>query len=411
MNFQFIHAADLHLGSPFLGLASHDEEIAKQFSNASRGAFTDLVTQAIDLKVAFVVIAGDVYDGDWKDTSIGLFFNRELARLDRAGIPVYLAKGNHDAESVVSKAISLPASVKVFPSSKAKSFQIEKFKIAIHGRSFPHRAVAENYALSYPEPDSGWFNIGVLHTSCNGRPNHDSYASCTVADLANRNYQYWALGHIHQYEEISRDPWIVFPGNLQGRSVRECGPKGAVIVDVGDGEVTNVQRIILDKARWAVVNIDVTGIDEEVDVFHRVEEAVSPLVSQADGRLFAVRVRIFGVSALHRRWKANADTLSDEVQAALHRLSEDVWLESVRVETSDLTTTHSEDTALRSLDLAAMLDGMETDPGVRTAALNELANITAKLPGGVTSVDMCSEDNIDEFLREARAMVLGRAKS
>ena len=295
MNFRFIHAADLHLGSPFIGLASHDEEIAKRFSSASREAFTELVTRAIDLKVAFVVIAGDVYDGEWKDTSIGLFFNRELARLDRAGIPVFLVKGNHDAESVVTKAVSLPACVQIFPSNKPKTFQIDNLRVAIHGRSFPDRAVTENYALSYPEPIPGRFNIGVLHTSCDGRPNHDSYAPCDVTDLARRNYQYWALGHIHEYEELCQDPWIVFSGNLQGRSIRECGPKGAVLVNVLDGEVEDVRRLILDKARWDTASIDIAGSDSEPDALHKIEEAVRPKIGQADGRLLALQVRFRGL--------------------------------------------------------------------------------------------------------------------
>ena len=111
MSFTFLHAADLHLGSPFTGLALKNEELALRFAKASRDAFSDLVSRAIEINVAFVVIAGDVYDGDWKDTSIGLFFNREIARLDRAGIRLFLLKGNHDADSVVTRAISLPESV------------------------------------------------------------------------------------------------------------------------------------------------------------------------------------------------------------------------------------------------------------------------------------------------------------
>src|SRR5665213_170591 len=110
MAFSFLHAADLHLGSPFTGLALKDEGLAKQFVTASRDAFSDLVTRAIEAKVAFVVIAGDVYDGEWKDTSIGLFFNREVARLERAGIPTFLLRGNHDAESIVTKSVTLPDS-------------------------------------------------------------------------------------------------------------------------------------------------------------------------------------------------------------------------------------------------------------------------------------------------------------
>lgn len=408
MGFQFIHAADLHLGSPFLGLATRDEEIAKRFSRASREAFTELVTQAIDLKVAFVVIAGDVYDGDWKDTSIGLFFNRELARLDRAGIPVFIVKGNHDAESVITKAISLPQSVEVFPSTKVKTFSIEKIKVALHGRSFPHRAVTENFALSYPAPIPGWFNIGVLHTSCDGRPNHDNYAPCTVGDLASRNYQYWALGHIHDYEEVCRDPWVVFPGNLQGRGIQESGPKGAVLVGVVDGEVNDVRRLILDKARWSAASVDMTGIEDEPDALQRIEEVVQPQVDQAEGRLLALQLRLHGTSSLHNRLKARRDSFSDEVQALLHRLHEDAWLQKLRIETTDPMMTT--DRPISSIDFAAMLDGIEQDAVVRAAAAEEFAIMKGKLPGGVGGETSISDD-LDALLSEARAIVLGRVNS
>jgi DNA repair protein SbcD/Mre11 len=207
--FTFIHAADLHLGSPFSGLAIKDEEVAQRFAGACRKAFAELITRAIDAAVGFVVIAGDVYDGEWKDNTIGLFFNREIARLHRAGIPLFLLKGNHDAESVVTKTIPLPKSVHQFSSTKAQSFRLDHLKVALHGRSFADRSASENYALGYPAPVQGWFNIGVLHTSCTGRPGHASYAPCTVSDLTSRGYDYWALGHVHEYEAVCRDPWVV----------------------------------------------------------------------------------------------------------------------------------------------------------------------------------------------------------
>ena len=190
MSFTFLHAADLHLGSPFTGLALRNEELALRFAKASRDAFSDLVSRAIETNVAFVVIAGDVYDGDWKDTSIGLFFNREIARLDRAGIRVFLLKGNHDAESVITRAISLSEGVFQFPATKTMTFRIDELNVALHGRSFPNRAVTENYVLAYPDPVPGWFNIGVLHTSCDGRPGHATYAPCTVGQLKSLGYQY-----------------------------------------------------------------------------------------------------------------------------------------------------------------------------------------------------------------------------
>ena len=167
--FSFLHAADLHLGSPFEGLSLKDEELARRFAAASREAFRSLVDAALAEKVAFVVIAGDIYEGEWRDASIGLFFNRELARLDRAGIGVFLLKGNHDAESVVTKSITLPANVREFQSRAAQSFRLEDLKVVLHGRSFPDRVVAENYALAYPPAVPGWFNIGVLHSFLHGQ--------------------------------------------------------------------------------------------------------------------------------------------------------------------------------------------------------------------------------------------------
>ena len=165
MGFSFLHAADLHLGSPFLGLSSNDEELARRVAAASREAFEELVEQAISRQVKFVVIAGDIYDGDWKDTTIGHFFNRQMARLQRAGIPVYKVRGNHDAESVITSAVTLPDSVNVFSSRRPETFLIPELKVALHGQSFANRAVPENLALTYPTPEPGMFNIGVLHTT------------------------------------------------------------------------------------------------------------------------------------------------------------------------------------------------------------------------------------------------------
>ena len=227
MAFRFLHAADLHLGSPLLGLAEKDEGVAARFASASRAAFEDLVTAALEEDVAFAVIAGDVFDGDWRDASIGLFFSRQLARLANRGVPTYLLRGNHDAESIVTKSLVWPERVFEFATKRPNTFRIDELRVALHGRGFPHPAVRENYALDYPGPVRGWFNIGVLHTAC-GRAGHENYAPCAPADLAARGYDYWALGHVHAFEIVARDPWIVYPGNLQaqGDRVKKCVTKG-----------------------------------------------------------------------------------------------------------------------------------------------------------------------------------------
>jgi len=409
MSFSFLHAADLHLNSPFIGLALRDEAVAQRLAAASRDAFSDLVTKAIDAGVAFVVIAGDVYDGEWKDTSIGLFFNREVARLERAGIALYLLKGNHDAESVVTKAIKPRGNVSIFPSAKAETFQIPSLRVALHGRSFPERAVDENYVLSYPEPIAGWFNIGVLHTSCSGRPEHANYAPCTAQDMVNRGYDYWALGHIHEFEEISRDPWIVFPGNLQGRSMRECGPKGAVIVDVTDGHVTGVKRLIVDRARWTVVRVDAWGVYDEATLMQGIQNGIRPAVEEAGGRLLAFRVCIGGITPLDRHLRSDPKRFADEIQAVAHGLHEDVWLERLMVETENIyqpAQVNDEPTA--SLDLSVTIGELIQDPVFRIRASELIATISGKIPAGIVTGEVPLAEDLDRLLTEASAAILAR---
>ncbi|MBV9590988.1 MAG: DNA repair exonuclease [Hyphomicrobiales bacterium] len=405
--FSFLHAADLHLGSLFEGLALKDEELALRFARATRDAFQELVTTALDEKVAFLVIAGDIYEGEWRDASIGLFFNRELARLDRAGIPVFLLKGNHDAESVVTKSITLPGNVHEFPTRAPASFRLEDLEVVLHGRSFPDRAVAENYALGYPAALPGWFNIGVLHSSCTGRPPHDTYAPCTIQDLATRGYQYWALGHVHAHEILSRDPFIIYPGNLQGRSIRETGPKGAVLVDVENGAVTDARRVILDKARWERLEIELTGNADEDTVMTRIEDGLRGVASEAGERLIAVRVELLGSTPLHRRFAADRQRLHDEVQAAAHRAHEDIWVEDVRLRTSEPAARRSP-AADDTLDPLALIAGLENDANLRAEAEALIRTITSKMPADTFSGESGLTDDLDTLMHEAVALVLGR---
>jgi DNA repair exonuclease SbcCD nuclease subunit len=410
-SFTFLHAADLHLGSPLRGLSLKDEEVALRFATASRAAFQALVETAIAEKVAFLVIAGDIYDGEWKDASIGLFFARELGKLRRAGIPVFLLRGNHDAESVVTRSITLPEGVYEFPSRAAKSFRIDDLAVALHGRSFPDRAVVENYAASYPAALAGWFNIGVLHTSCTGRPPHDTYAPCTVEELGARGYQYWALGHVHEYEMLGQDPHIVFPGNIQGRSIRETGPKGAVLVEVEDGTVKGLRRLIIDQARWARATIDLADVTDEELALRRIEDALAEEAGAAEGRLLAVRVELVGATPLHRRLTAEPQWLRDEVQAAAHRCHEDIWIEAVVTRTGEPQERRDQGSELGLLDPGALLAGLEREEEIRAEAKALIETIAAKLPAGAEEGGQRLADELNALMEEATSLVLARLEA
>ena len=410
MAFSFLHAADLHLGSPLKGLALRDEAIAQRFASAGRAAFSELIDTALAEKVDFALIAGDIYDGEWKDTAIGHFFGREIARLTRAGIEVFLIKGNHDAESVVTRSLPLPEGVHVVSTDKAETRLNDRLGVAIHGRSFRDRVVTENLALGYPPASPGVFNIGMLHTSLAGNPQHETYAPCSLADLATRGYDYWALGHVHDFAVMADDPLVVFPGNLQGRSIRECGPKGAVIVDVAEGRVAGLRRIIVDKARFAEITVDLSGSTTDAEADLRIREALRPLPDLADGRMLATRIRLTGTTDLHGRWIARTAQKRDDIEALLAQALDDAWLEKLVIATRP-TQTRPADGPASLLDVAGLFAGLEQDPELLEIGRQLVDDLATRWPA---TQDARIEDLaalLPELLAEAGTLVLARAAS
>lgn len=404
MRFTFIHAADLHIDSPLAGLRAKNEEVARRFAEAGRKAVQALVDETIASNAAFLIIAGDIFDGDWKDVTTGLFFVGALGALHRAGIPVFIVKGNHDADSLMSRGLPYPDSVTVFPTNAA-TVELDSFRVALHGRSFADRVNAD-FIAGYPARREGWLNIGVLHTSLDGTRGHEGYAPCSVDDLRRFGYDYWALGHIHTAEIVHRDPWIVFPGNLQGRSVRETGPKGAMRVTVEDGRVVDVTPLALDGARWAHLTIDSTGLVEESQVLALVSERLAELHGQSEGRALAVRVTLTGATPLHNRLLARREALQDDLRAAALHLAADCWIEQIKIKTTLPAQTAVARPERDDIDVAALLAEGAQDPGLAAALAELTETIKAKLPRDLQD-EFAASDVLGSLSDDARALLAG----
>ena len=80
-SFSFIHTADIHLDSPLRGLGGMEGPAVERIRTATRKAFANLITEAVEREVDFVVIAGDLYDGDWRDYQTGLFFVAQMEKV------------------------------------------------------------------------------------------------------------------------------------------------------------------------------------------------------------------------------------------------------------------------------------------------------------------------------------------
>ena len=334
--FRFLHAADVHLDSPLLGLSRYEGIPHGEIRGATRAAFDNLVRYAIEQSVDFVVISGDLFDGDWKDMSTGLYFARAVGLLDQANIPVFLLAGNHDAASVFSRTVPWPPNVRQFSHKKPETHHLESLGVAIHGQSFANSAVVDNLAAHYPAPIEHAFNIGMLHTALSGRPGHAGYSPCSVEDLRGRGYDYWALGHVHAFERVSDDPHIVFPGNLQGRTIRETGAKGAVIVEVSDRQVTSIERVELDVVRWVRVTVDCSALEMD-DLAAVIRSALASAHAEVAGRPLIGRLVLVGETPHAGAIRDGIGRMRDDVRAIAAAVSPDVWLEKIVEELQDVT--------------------------------------------------------------------------
>ena len=414
---RFIHASDLHIDSPLRGLDRYDGAPVERLRIATRAALERLVDTAIGEHVDFVLLAGDIYDRDWQAFQTGLFFRETMVRLGRAHIRVFIVQGNHDAQGVITRQLILPPNVSVFSSRTAQTVRIDELSVAIHGRSFPDRAVDEDLVPSYPAPVPGFFNIGMLHTSLNGRPGHDPYAPTDIATLVAKGYDYWALGHVHAREVLLNAPRIVFPGNLQGRHANETGAKGCELVTVEAGRI-EAEFVALDVVRWNQVVVPLDGVDRLEALADAVRKAMEPVLADAADRLHAVRVTLTGSTALHRLEASQPGTLAAAVQAAAQDVSDaEIWIEQVRLE---LTTPMDRAQAAQRQDavgeLMRFVDSIAGDDTAlaswATAELSDLLNVLpTELTTGIAAGDLLQLDNLADLralLTDAEATVLAR---
>ncbi len=381
--FKFIHAADIHLDSALKGLQQYEGAPVDDIRRAPRDGLNNLVNLAIDQQVKFVVVAGDLYDGDWKNFQTGMYFVKQAARLRAANIPLFFIAGNHDAANKMTRSLPLPDNVTLLSHEQPQTVRLESLDVVIHGQSFASEKVVEDLSQAYPAAVRGCLNIGLLHTSIDGREGHASYAPCSLDGLKSKGYDYWALGHIHKREILCQEPFIAFPGNIQGRHIRETGPKGCYLVSVSDSLQLEPVFHPLDVMRWEIATVDVSDIQHVDDILNCVSQQLTQLTSLAPDKPLAVRVELTGQTKVHRELLAQQDHWVHQVRGlALDVGQGNIWIEKVKIRTNHI----SRSGASPQVDEAALGELAELFAEVRAnpEQLNELGYnfgpIVAKLP-------------------------------
>lgn len=237
MTIRFFHTADLHLESPFKGSFHLPSQIAEELRGSTFKAFSKLVDRAIEERPDFILIVGDIYDGENRSLSAQYNFQQQLERLNKEGVPVVISYGNHDHLSGSWTRLSLPENVYEFTEDvSVHTLTIRGQKIRIHGFSYKKRHIEQPMIELYPKKMDDELHIGMLHGSVDTDSEHAVYAPFTINQLVEKQYDYWALGHIHKRQVLSEEPPIVYSGNIQGRHRKEVGEKGYYDVELSSEE-------------------------------------------------------------------------------------------------------------------------------------------------------------------------------
>ncbi|MDP3182881.1 MAG: DNA repair exonuclease [Desulfobaccales bacterium] len=412
VSFTFVHCADLHLDSPFEGLQVVDSRMAATLRDATFKAFDQVIDLAIRERADFLLVAGDVYDGADRSLRAQLKFRDGLRRAVEAGVQCYVAYGNHDPLSGWEAKLEMPPGVHIFGGEEVEQFTVRREGVTlaqVYGISYPVREVRENLVPRFKRQGKGPFAIGILHGNVGGNPNHDNYAPCKVENLVASNMDYWALGHIHA-QQIMRehDPCIIYPGNTQGRSVRELGARGCYLVRVDDIGRLTPRFVATDVVRWFLQEVDIADMTTWDDLLNLLSLTKEEVRAAAQGRAAILRLHLTGRGELHaqlRRVDPERDLALPLRESETER-PDFVWVESLQNRTRPLI-----DIAKRRREPDFLGDFLSAAENLRTAE-NPGATLKEVLSGRpehrliAPQIDQLTDADLLTFLTDAETLGL-----
>lgn len=344
---KYIHAADLHLDTPFTGLMRDNNfnRLGKLLKEATFTALDRLVQLCASQKPDFLVLAGDIYNGENASVKAQLKLKDACVRLDDLGIPVYIVHGNHDPLSSKFQSLKFPDNVHVFSADNPEIVEFNSpdgKRALIHGISHGQSREGRNLATLFKRKmDDNSFQLGLLHCSVENAYKGDRYAPCTLNDLKNTGLDAWALGHVHEGGVLSDQPFIAYSGNTQGLHINETGSRGCLLVKArGDGGHWRCEPEFhtLGPIQWKKLTLNMDQATEPAELETRLSKIVEEEQRQAEpaSTMLINRLIINGKTALNG-W-LRQDGRIEDLQSIIDQNSTSrptLWLKDVEIFTRD----------------------------------------------------------------------------
>ncbi|MFH1130442.1 MAG: DNA repair exonuclease [Pseudomonadota bacterium] len=415
VDLRFVHAADLHLGSPFVGISSLDSAVGRAMQRASFEAFDALLAFCREQRADFLLIAGDVYDSEDRNLAAQLRFVRGLNKLAEDGIPSFVVHGNHDPLTQRVREFAFHRDVHVFGCEQVESFTFSRGtdeRARIYGISYGKREVKTNLAKGFLKEDSAPFSIALLHANLGGQTGHDDYAPCSLDDLVSMHMDYVALGHVHTHQVIwPKGSVIVYPGNIQGRSVCETGPRGCCMVQVeGHRQSINVEIEFraLDVVRWGVIDVAIDNVFDVGELVEVLEKRCVAEQAQANGRPLIIRLKLVGRGPVHSDLfrPDSIVAVRNDLQERFHASEPFIWVESVVDESHGQWDREKISCGNDfNADLVRLVDSILVDPQAKSQALKTLDDLYCNRLIN-KAIEQPKDQNLIELIKKAEIRCL-----
>lgn len=379
--YRFVHTADIHLDSPLRSLSLRNPELAALIGNATRQALARTVELCLDEQVDALLLAGDLYDGEQTSMKTARFLAEQLRRLGEAGIETFIVRGNHDAMSKITRELTFPDTVTLFK-GRAEAIPAKRLStglpVVVHGLSFAQPQAPESLVGKYRPPVEGAVNIGLMHTSVGGSPDHDPYAPCSIAELNGAGYRYWALGHIHKRQVTSGAATVVMPGIPQGRDINEDGAKSVSLVTIGDDGAVSVEERFVGVAQFERVRVALDGIEDWSGVIEAVADGLRRTKGDTVLPHLVARLQLTGATPLAWRVRRDLDLLKEEAEL-LATGAGNVWIEKLEADCRPPSAAAPSGDALA--ELARLVDDeVLSSPGFAAESIAILKELQSRLP-------------------------------
>jgi DNA repair protein SbcD/Mre11 len=395
---RFIHCADLHLDSPFKGLKNLPPELYGRIQNSTFAAFERLVQTAIHEQVDFIVISGDLFDEEDRSIRAQARLLKQFNLLHKNEIPVYVIHGNHDYLGGFRLMLDMPVNIHIFSGeTEVKELITKKGSVVkLAGFSYGTRHIRERRITEYPKQPEADYVIGLLHGSEGSvHSEHEYYAPFSISELKEKNYHYWALGHIHQRQVLNSEPPIVYPGNIQGRHRKETGEKGCYLVEL-DKHDAFLTFIPTQDIIWGGVEVSLDGFERFGEIFQQIKRAVEEYETPSDCLLQIHLKDVSGLSPDILTAIENGDLLQ-ALQADSTAGDSFKWIHTIKSAPSE-TEIDSKDPFIK--DVLHTLTNMDAEEGRQ--ALADLI----EHPGLYRFLDPVGEEEMSDLVQETVDLIL-----